>query len=527
LTTLKITTSELESLSQEELVAFVKQTQLLKETRKRKKLETYLRGAHEGQLAFHKKDKRIRYIFAGNRGGKSTCGCVEFIWWNTGTHPYLKTRTPIKSAVVVPDFTNHAIKILEPKLNEWASEGLIKKVDRNQAKAICRIYWSSGSVSDVYSWDQDPMVYEGTDYDLVWFDEPPPKKIWGAMWRSCVDRGGYMYLTGTPLNCDWLFSKFQRIRDSNQDPLEWYIIFDRWANAKNLGEGSLDLGKKRLEEFASQYDEEERAARMDGAFVQMSGMIFKSWSHEHHIIEPFPIPRSWPIIESIDPHPQKPWAIAWIAVAPNGAKILLSGIYADGSIDEVADAILMGRAHIEIQGDLPAIVKRCLIDNASSVPMYQKSFRDPTARRVSVREELEMMIGPRGAKGPPVEVAPKNVQGKIDIFKRWLRVTKRGNKERPDFYVFGNSETDGFIKEIESYRWAQFKGDRASDATGRPVKKNDDLIDAVLQIALTIGENREILDEKPANLVGGEFRGYGKTRESIQKRSIAVERFDR
>ncbi len=525
-TTAKITTSELEAMSQDELFVFAQNVQKLKEARKTKKLDSYQKTMHEGQSTFHKSGKRIRFVFAGNRGGKSTGGVVEFIWANSGTHPFQKNKVPIKSAIVVPDFTNHAIKILEPKLDEWAT-GLIQKVDRNQAKAICRIYWVSGSVTDVYSWDQDPMVFEGTDYDLVWFDEPPPRVIWAAMWRSCTDRGGRMYLTGTPLNCDWLFSDFQKIRDTNDHPLMWYVIFEQWANAKNIGEGDEAVGRQRLEEFAALYDEEEKKARVHGMFVQMSGMIFKSWSHAVHLIDQFDIPHHWRIIESIDPHPQKPWAIVWVAIAPNGAKILLSSMYAGETIDEIADAILMGRAQLPIKDEARSKISRTLIDNSSSVPMWQKSFRDPTARRLSVREELEMMIGPRGAGGPRIEVAPKNVQGKIDLFKRWLKVMKRGSKERPDFYVFNNEENDAFIKEIENYRWAQFKGARANDATGRPVKKKDDIIDAVLQIALTIGNVSEVSGETaPVNLTGKEFRGYGQ-RTSLEARSVAISRFDR
>jgi len=524
--TVKITTRELESMSQEDLLAFTQKVQSLKQSRKRKRIEAYFENAHEGQIAFHKAQKRIRFVFAGNRGGKTTAGVVEFIMWNTGAHKYLKTKTPIKSAIVVPDFTNHAVKILEPKLNEWVSDGQIKRLERNQAKAISRIFWSSGSVTDVYSHESDPMAFEGSDYDLVYFDEPPPRKIWAAMWRSCTDRGGSMYMTGTPLNCDWLFSEFQKIRDTNDHALMWYVIFNQWANAKNIGEGNEDLGKKRLEDLAALYDEEERAARIHGQFVQMSGMIFKGWSQALHVIPEFLIPHQWKIIESIDPHPQKPWAVVWVAFAPNGSKILLKSHYLDGTIDDVADGIIMGRAQLPIEDELRPNITRSLIDNASSVPMYQKSFRDPTARRVSVREELEMMIGPRGAGGPRVEVAPKNVQGKIDVMKRWLKVKTYGDKERPDFFVFDNEDNAAFIKEIEHYRWAQFKGSRESEATGRPVKKNDDLIDAVLQVALTIEQKQSILDdEKPVNLTG-EFRAYG-SRTSLQERSKLINRFSR
>jgi hypothetical protein len=40
------------------------------------------------QLAFHKCDKRGRYIAGGNRGGKTSAEVVEAIWWASDTHPY-------------------------------------------------------------------------------------------------------------------------------------------------------------------------------------------------------------------------------------------------------------------------------------------------------------------------------------------------------------------------------------------------------------------------------------------------------
>lgn len=524
---MKIKLSDIEKLSKEEMLAFTKRVQKLQKDQSTNKIEEYFENAHEGQVAFHKCKKRVRYVFAGNRGGKTTAGFNELKMWCQGTHPFQKTKVPLKSAVIIPDYTNHGKKVFEPKLKEWtADKDFKKKPDRNQAGAITTIYWSSGSTTDVYSHDQDPVVFEGSDYDVVWFDEPPPRKIYTAMWRSLTDRGGRMYLTGTPLNCDWLFSEFQKIRDKKDHPLMWYTVFDRYANAKNLGEGDADLGKQRLEELASLYDEEERAARVDGQFVQMTGMIFKAWSQAEHVIDQFPIPYKWEIIESIDPHPQKPWAVVWVAIAPNGAKILLQSLYLGESIDEVADGILMGRANIEIQEGLQPRIVRTLIDNSSSVPMYQKSHRDPTARRISVREELELMIGPRGGGGPRIEVAPKNVQGKIDLFKRWLRVADYNGKKRPDFYVFQNEDNLNFIKEIEHYRWAQYKGGRQAEATGRPVKKNDDIIDAVLQVVLTLGKETSLNDYgQPLNLTG-EFRGYG-TRKTLKERSNIISRFSR
>ncbi len=47
---------------------------------------------HKKQLAFHKCKKRNRWVFGGNRSGKTECGAVECIWILRGVHPYRKNR---------------------------------------------------------------------------------------------------------------------------------------------------------------------------------------------------------------------------------------------------------------------------------------------------------------------------------------------------------------------------------------------------------------------------------------------------
>lgn len=508
----KLKLSELEGLSQSQLVELIERVSELKEARKFKRTDNYLENMHLGQERFHKDPHRIRYIFAQNRGGKTACGFQELRWRVTGTHPFAKTKIPIRSAVVGPDFENWGKSVFERKFEEWVAPNEVSRIERHQGGAIKCIYWRCGSTTHVFSHDQDMMVFEGTDWDLVWCDEPPPHKIWKALWRGCTDRGGLMYLTGTPLDCEWLLNEYNRLKDLPEgDDLTVIVRFPENANAKNLGGGDEKLGLQRLKEFSDLLSDEERDARMKGIPLQLSGTVFKAWSRTIHLIDPFKIPHNWPIWESIDPHPHKPWAVSYMAVAPNHSKLLLDSYYFEGTIDDVAHSIVMARAQLPIKDDMRARIQRTLIDNAASVPTWQRSNADPTARRISVREELELMIGPHGAGGPRVECGPKNVAQKIEIFKRWLQSRERGGRERPDFYVFNTeSNLDGFVREVEGYVWDRYKSRDHSDLKTRPVKKNDDILDSVMQVALVLGFPKD-MSETVADLTGG-FQGYGKSR---------------
>ena len=58
--------------------------------RKHEPLALYNTGkrVHAKQVAFHKCLARNRWVFGGNRSGKTECGAVEVVWLALGTHPY-------------------------------------------------------------------------------------------------------------------------------------------------------------------------------------------------------------------------------------------------------------------------------------------------------------------------------------------------------------------------------------------------------------------------------------------------------
>lgn len=480
---MKIKRSDLEKLSKEDLVAIAREADKLKQAARQRTIESYWDTAHEDQVEFHKaaKNFRIRYFSGGNRSGKSTAGFVEDIMLAMGEHPYLSNKIPNKGVVIVQDFENAGKNILEPKFQEWAPEGAIERVETNQSRAWKKIYFKCGSTIDVLSHDQDIKVFEGSDYDWAHFDEPPPKAVYTAVWRGLTDRGGRMHMTATPLASPWLYQEYMKALKG--DNLRWFKFVPTKRNAKNLGSGDETLGLKRIEEFAAMLDDSEKAARLDGLMVQMQGLIFKQFKKEHHMIQKFDIPQSWQIWESIDPHPHKPWAIAWIAVSDTGHKILVRCAMLEGTLDEIAHSILYERTQIAVKnGGRPRIV-RCVIDNSSSVPLWQKSNTDPTMERISVRAELENYIGP-SAGGPNIEVAPKNVAQKIDLFKRWLFIEdKPDGTKQSVFYAFDCSENERFLFEIENYVWDSFRGKGLKD---QPKKVDDDCLDAIMQVALSL-----------------------------------------
>ena len=81
-------------MNSEETVKAIKRVEKEIERRKSLPIYTYNTGAkiHEKQVAFHKCKKRNRWVFGGNRSGKTECGAVETVYMARGIHPYRENR---------------------------------------------------------------------------------------------------------------------------------------------------------------------------------------------------------------------------------------------------------------------------------------------------------------------------------------------------------------------------------------------------------------------------------------------------
>ena len=55
---------------------------------------------HKKQIAFHKCKARNRWVFGGNRTGKTECGAAECVYMARGVHPYRKNRDNVFGWVV-------------------------------------------------------------------------------------------------------------------------------------------------------------------------------------------------------------------------------------------------------------------------------------------------------------------------------------------------------------------------------------------------------------------------------------------
>jgi len=353
--------------------------------------------------------------------------------------------------------------------------------EKNQNGVEVKYRMKNGSVLDIKSHDQDIKVFEGSDYDVVWFDEPPPQAIFQALWRGLTDRRGIAYFTGTPITEPWMFDLYQKAQAQGNAGMYWSQFMSIHANVKNLGEGDIEEGKRRIHEFLDAIDDpDEREARESGKFLHMKGVIFKTWNRGVHLIPPFAWPHTWPVLISMDPHPRKPWAFSFLGLTPAGYKILIASYKVDGVVEEVAEALLFAKDQIETDTGSKIRVHSSWIDNYASVESMIK-------KGTTILEELNRCVSPAIPRFQP---APKNVEEKISLFKAWLQVKNTKYGPRPTFLAFDTPENRDFIYEIEHYVWARMRGSKRNILKNTPEKDNDDILDTIMQLALVLGSKK-------------------------------------
>ena len=115
----------------------IKLSKILKEIKQRniEPLSKYNKGKiiHKKQMEFHKSTKRNRWVFGGNRTGKTECGAIETIWLSLGIHPYRTNKKQTDCWVV--SLSNRVQKeVAQAKILKYLPKNVIIDIVMNDGK---------------------------------------------------------------------------------------------------------------------------------------------------------------------------------------------------------------------------------------------------------------------------------------------------------------------------------------------------------------------------------------------------------
>lgn len=381
---------------------------------------------HAKQSAFHKSNAPNRLYIGGNRSGKSYAAVAEDCWWLTGTHPYIETpEPPIRGRVVTVDFTYGLEQIILPLFKSLMPPRYLKNGswEDSYSKLYRTLTLTNGSTVEFMSYEQDTEKFAGTSRHFVHYDEEPPLHIFNECNARLVDTNGSWWISMTPVEgLTWTFEKIYE--KAKTTPNIFVVEADMLDNPYITPEAA--------EAYLSGLDEDERKAREHGTYVQLGGLVYKTFNEEKHVIEPQIPPKEWRWYCSLDHGYNNPTAVLWHAVSPDNQIITFAEIYErEQTLDQIAAAIHKKELSFGKAADY----------RVADPAIAQRSAHNGT----SIQTEYAM-------RGLYFALANNDVETGVIKVQTYLRINPKTNKPFRQI----TSNCSNFIHEMKRLRWKTF-----------------------------------------------------------------------
>lgn len=345
---------------------------------------------HAKQDSFHRAaalpDCKWRLWEAGNRSGKSTGGVAEDASFLRGFRPFYPEGDPMRTAGIPQGRPLRGLVVC----NDWKKvgevftstrgdqgklwkflpggyatdgSGVVKYTHTNSEGVIDVVELFNGSVlnfTTVRAWMTNPGSVESVDHDFVHFDEPLPKKMFVGIKRGLIDRKGKGWFTLTPKTEPWIHHMFFPSRRIKADVV---IEGRKWAQKGSTYENPY-LPQEEIKEFESDLTRDEIDCLVHGIPLALSGLVYKEFNYNKHVIldiEPWKNwkafndpPKDATIYVAIDPHPQTPHHVMFLAALPHDVLVVYDEIFLHCPIPELAKLVkerLAGRFYVLILCD--------------------------------------------------------------------------------------------------------------------------------------------------------------------------------
>jgi PBSX family phage terminase large subunit len=432
---------------------------------------------HHKQTEFFGDRARNRWIFGGNRTGKTHAGAFEGVTRAINGKKVGGAILPTEGWVVSLS-TQVQRDVAQRKVLEiLTARGVTYECVMQSGKAdspsrgiidFISVFGNAESPSRIgfKNCEQGREKFQGTRLDWVWFDEEPTEDIYDECLLRTLDNGGFVWGTMTPLKGKtWiyeriykngkLFCKANRRKNDGISIHSW-----QWADNPFLNEREIIKMEKN-------FSAEALESRRFGLFADGIGLVFKEFG-EKNIVKNVTVSQ---ILKtsvyngiSIDPGYINPTAVLWFAVDADKNIFVIDEYKESGkSVEQIAEAIYRKSNAAGVP------VANVFIDSASTA----QTLGEPK----SVAEQFR-------AYGVPVDTrVEKNV---LDGIHRIKSLFQSSCFERK-LFIFEHCVH--LIRELRGYFW----GDK-----DKPVKRDDHCLDALRYFVMSMDNLKRV--EKAAKV---------------------------
>lgn len=375
---------------------------------------------------------RFKVINCGRRAGKSFLVAIKLL-------DFASSNPKSISWYISPNY-KQSKSIMWAMLKDIIPQHGILKTNETELK----IELKNGSVI-LLKGAEDPDSLRGVRIDFCVFDEVAFMDKWDDVWKvvrpTLVDSKAHCWFISTPNGFNHFKDLYEKV-----DP-DWKSFhFTSYDNPY------LDLTE--LNKTKDEMDEDSFAQEFMGEFRKMSGLIYKHFDRNIHMVDVPTLDYNYTYTRALDFGFAHKTALIYFAANSTGDAIYAyDGLYqSELTIPQIADVVRTK--------DAGKIINNPVADSA---------------RPDSIQELADM-----GVQFNAVEKNPDSVKTGITQVAELLRIRKDTGKPT---LMFSKSLT-WIADEFERYRWMENKSSDNS-VKETPLKVNDDAMDAIRYFAMT------------------------------------------
>ena len=392
---------------------------------------------------FHKSQAKFRWMFGGNRSGKSE-GHIgyDISALALNRHPYSSLPPNATIWACAPTWEMVGKILWKEKMERYIPPHNIAEMvwHNKQAMIPKEIRLCNGNTIEYKAFEQGRKIFQGRGVHYIGWDEQGPQDIFIECQARLMDFNGRFGLSATPIQPQpWL----EEIID---DPASTDEIFyaDLNDNRKSR-DGYID--DEEIDLMISRWPEEVQETRIKGHFAGFFGAVYKGFDRSVHVVEPFTIPEEWVKYRGIDFGYNNPFVCLWLARSPDNEWVAYAEHYQNQQLLKYhADKI-----HAYSNGD-----------------SFISTVADHDAQG---RRELANL----GIQTIP---ARKAVNEGIESVQRAIKIQGNG---KPRLTIFNTCRN--LARELGGYRYPEGLGKK--DPKDEPIKLNDHTVDALRYIIHT------------------------------------------
>lgn len=385
---------------------------------------------------------RFKVINCGRRAGKSFLVAIKLL-------DFASSNSKSISWYISPNY-KQSKSIMWAMLRDIIPQHGILKTNETELK----IELKNGSVI-ILKGAEDPDSLRGVRIDFCVFDEVAFMDKWDDVWKvvrpTLVDSKAHCWFISTP-------NGFNHFKDLYEKVDEDYKSF----HFTSYDNPYLDL--KELNKTKEEMDEDSFAQEFMGEFRKMSGLIYKEFKREVHMVDIPRLDSNFTYTRALDFGFAHKTALIYFAISSNGDAIYAyDGLYQEELTEnQIADVVKTK--------DAGKVITNPVADSAQPMSIQQ--------------------LNELGVHFNAVEKAPDSVKNGIVKVAEMLRV--RADTGKPTLMF--NKNLTWIADEFERYRWMQNKSTDNS-VKEVPLKINDDALDCIRYFVMSY--NKPVYYEPP------------------------------